>query len=376
MWEMRGETWYSGLQTTYSSGRPVIQKLHSAAVTERADEAWLITTRNVTSEAREYANDKLGGYVRILEMEDIVDLAQRAGVTIAKHSEKHQSYCFESRQPAVLLAEFRHELLARATCEPPLGLADQHEHIDVALEPAWLVTYSLDDTAETTVGAIHRWSVNGQLLLHSDGQAFEPPTLRRRLLVTPRLPLQEEYPDSRPGQARSRRPDRNRVVSDICKQHTVEKSYKGLNNQRYTKVCQPRQSAVKLHEMRLVYIRRHLPCVTLLGKRYEGLVVDTTQGTVSLDDSALRCTVCTRVTRGRSQICALCGGRTHRPSLLYWWFGHAFRCSMCRRTICRACTRNTLTWWLGLRRLCRPCFVDVRQFIAWRGGDTWKAPPR
>ena len=77
-------------QPTAAIGRPVVQKLHSAVISERADAGWLVTSGAFTRQAREHATEigRSGIELKLVDRAMLLDMCDRAGLEILGKFEK------------------------------------------------------------------------------------------------------------------------------------------------------------------------------------------------------------------------------------------------------------------------------------------------
>lgn len=100
-------------------GRPVIQKLHSAVVSERADGGWVVTTGGFTRQAREHAEEiqESGIELKLIDRVMLLDLADQAGIEILGRVDK-PIMVVESPAPDQLIQAVADAFLPRLTREP------------------------------------------------------------------------------------------------------------------------------------------------------------------------------------------------------------------------------------------------------------------
>ncbi|MCH7484631.1 MAG: restriction endonuclease, partial [Chloroflexi bacterium] len=106
-------------------GRPVIQKLHSAVVSERADGGWVVTSGGFTRQATEHADEiqASGIEFKLIDRAMLLDLADRAGIEILGKFDK-PVMVVKSPAPDQLIRAVVDAFSSRLTREPsPIRLA-------------------------------------------------------------------------------------------------------------------------------------------------------------------------------------------------------------------------------------------------------------
>ena len=143
-------------------GRPVIQKLHSAVVSERADGGWVVTTGGFTRQAREHAEEiqESGIELKLIDRVMLLDLADQAGIEILGRVDK-PIMVVESPAPDQLIQAVADAFLPRLTREPKsVRLAECLSIRDVTVVPVLSATYDVHQDWHTGTGFRKR-------LLHS-----------------------------------------------------------------------------------------------------------------------------------------------------------------------------------------------------------------
>ena len=247
-------------------GRPVVQKLHSAAITfPNATAAILVTTGSFSDAAKEYAkslNEKFPMRIVLWDMSELVEQARKVGVFLTLDRQgTDQFFIVPPRTPEQFKAQAWQRHFAALKSSPrPLHQAVTIGPLQEDLVPALVVEYRVKKIFETQAGVIQHVAESGQRFFSTRGASlsasetnFFSHSTPQRLTATHLcgnpvatlfgLPVQEYL-------ARVREEEACRLSRSV--------SYSGRNNQVYTKYCEVHARDVLVASRQTVFFRKTL----------------------------------------------------------------------------------------------------------------------
>ena len=350
-------------QPNSSVGRPVVQKLHSAVMSEGASRGIIVTTGGFTNEARKHAA-LLSKTTRIdlFDRSRLVDLADQAGIRLVVGGQDMQVQYLPdigaSGARSSVLSRFA-ELQSRPS--PPAELAGVEMHV-VHLEPFYLARADVQQDFATSAGPIHSVSARDVPVVVDarSGSACDPDTTD----LVAGSPPEDGWDGPGEGVRVKRREfrcggevARRAAAGHLARLYTKKVTYKGRNNVRYSKVCTVSPKKVYFADFRQVLLPVHSVVVGVLQKKYPCTVVLDGGGGVRISAPGLEeCGVCQKGLRGDAALCNACGAVHHPPRILGC---RGYRCRDCGKTVCRRCAFWTRRMLLFKRIVCGGCAAGV-----------------
>ena len=352
-----------------SIGRPIVQKLHSAAINENAQKALILTTgASLTKGARDYI-DGLSPALELIDMPKLNDLATRAGIALIS-GQSMPILClplFGSN--SLIKQKLKEDLFSQFMSSP----ATSEQLLSVVWEsskwiPVYLVQYSLKQEFSTTVGVIHRIDVSGEwVVLNGEEDGVELPKRLAKLLsdCVHTLPeIGDVFKSTTSIPSKQFELDasalKDRAKERIVKIHSKSVEYWGRNNQNYKRKCIPSKRNIYLKDSRQVYLPIQELKIQAITHHYRLTLADNGRDVCYLDCGDLFiCKICDRGKKVEARaLCNSCGAITHRR--------HCSRqCNECDKTICRECTYWTSKWLIFRKYLCYECGIgaDARKKV-------------
>ncbi|MDE2687148.1 MAG: restriction endonuclease [Chloroflexota bacterium] len=344
-----------------SIGRPIVQKLHSAAISENAQRALILTTgASLTKGARDYMGG-LSPALELIDMPKLNDLATRAGIALISGQ----------TMPILCLPLFGSNSLVRQRLNEDLfnkinsSPKTPEQLLSVVWKsskwiPVYLVQYSLKQDFSTTVGVIHKVDVSDEwIVLNGEEDGVKLPKRLAKLLgscvhTLPEISDVFKSATSMPSEQFDLDASalKDTAKERIVKIHSKSVEYWGRNNQNYKKKCVPSKRNIYLKNSRQVYLPIQELNIQAITHQYRLTLADNGRDVCYLDYSALfTCKICDRGKKIEARaLCNSCGAITHRR--------HCSRqCNECDKTICRKCTYWTSKWLIFRKYLCRECGI-------------------
>jgi restriction system protein len=338
-----------------SVGRPVVQKLHSAVMTARAQKGVIVTTARFSNNAIKYANG-LGSLIDLIDSRILYDMANKARIKLLKKGEKTTIYHVLPPAQELVEKKVTSHIIGNAISHPntPSQLTKTRV-IHTLYTPTYLIEYNLQDIFSTSVGRIHSVDVNkGRILIDGQDGGLIAPQLTS--ILKPMYMIENWYPKTA-GNISSGKftldfsSTKKAGLKNIQQYHTQTVSYYGANNVLYTKTCVPRVSKIFIRSLTQVYIPiQSVSCEILT--MHHGLSVSGNKNEVEiLESKAGICEICYKELEYDRLLCNSCGRVVHAPRFR----GHSYNCENCEKTICKECTYWTRKYLFFKKKLCSDC---------------------
>ena len=310
---------------TTTVGRPVVQKLHSAAKTYDYDgprRGMVATTGRFTGPAEEYAErvsanpDDIA--IELLDGRRLREISEAIGMDL--YSGRIEVLCEETLPPPTDVDDLAAERDAAATSVENLdrsALPDPDARL--AFCPTLVVDTEVDATFETSVGVVHSVHERERVVLSADRDG--PSLLRSdvsRLVDAGvddavRVPEVEAALDERFADVAFRRFGRTEseytdwVVDRQRERHERTVTYTGDNNVTYEKTCTPRSSDVRVLGVEPVFLPQAATTTRLGEYEYGHAFVANGDDRLVLADEFAVCVHCAAERDGRGSSSATNG---------------------------------------------------------------------
>ncbi|MFB6262736.1 MAG: restriction endonuclease [Bradymonadaceae bacterium] len=246
--------------TSSSVGRPVVQKLHSAAVSfEDGARGIIVSSGGFSRPAREHA-DQLGHVVELWDLARLTEHARDVEVYFQVDDESG-GWVFRTSFREVSETRTRFERSFVESLESAPRAVDDAIDLEArrgSVLPAILVEYELDETYGTsTYPRLHRAHEEGRTLLPVESDLS--PTERRLWRDATFAQRCESSIDGRPPEAYfgvDPGAYEQKVSRRLARQHSTTVTYRGDNNQTYEKTFEVDPDDVSTRSRR-VLLRRH-----------------------------------------------------------------------------------------------------------------------
>jgi len=336
-------------------GRPTIQKLHSAVISENAKKGILVTTGIFSQEAVNYAK-KIDPPIELIDKNLLFDLASRAGLNLETTLGKGKVYTYPISNNEIMKNNLSNNIQNRL-----ISIPDRIENCikinqrKISLKPMYLIHYNINAEFKTSVGVIHRENDQGQFYLNgSNGKILEE-TIAYYFRGIPynNLALEDTKKTTIiPFKLLSRRV-KDEVINHLINKYTSVQTYIGGNNVTYTKKCIPKKNDIFLSNISQVYIPDNEIYFDLKGKnRYIKLADNGTMYFYDYGDNISNCEICNKPLSSMGILCNDCGTIAHDKRLI---FSHGFYCKNCGKSLCRNCTHYFVKFLIFRRYLCKNC---------------------
>lgn len=352
-------------------GRPVVQKLHSAALTAGASRAMLISTGGFSNQAIEYAESLTDIRIELVDRCGFEALAARAGFS---QDGIHAGALLAVAPTPLLTLRLKRFSVNRLKCDPQfLDRSLTILHREAIPRAVLRVRYSIQVDFVTSAGLIHEINVPEAMLV-LDARSFQPlDEVEQTIITTAHAIAGSQHPESAEAeispepfmdpaklqQARKRIPlSLHSVLSNIrfkiCELYITVVHYRGRNNVTYSKVCAPTPKDVDVLAIEPLIVPHQIVTVGVKNARYNFALLDNPSDSHVINENLTLCTACNK-RNGAMQLCLDCGLVSHKKAL---FSRCGFKCRCCSKTLCRRCVWKTPFLLIFSRFWCFACLQD------------------
>jgi restriction system protein len=340
--------------TRSSIGRPVIQKFHSALISDNAIKGYVVTTGKFSDNAIVHAKS-LHPPIELIDRGLLLDLASKAGIEFVTSEGKASVYSFPISNKELITKNIIAYINAKLISKPnSIQSIIELKTKKVRMRPIYKIEYKIDADFSTSVGLIHSEYSSGNFFIEGDkGNIDESLSYYfHNIQVT-------DYVIT-PGKNRTVVPFRilsgqikDRAMNHIIEKHTKYISYTGGNNQRYTKECIPKRKDIYISDISQIYVP-DTQIGFVLNKRNRNIYFSD-NGTPHFQvytENISNCEICSHHLYSRGILCNDCGGISHDKK---FFDSHGFYCKKCGMSLCRNCTKYFVKYLFLKVPVCRKC---------------------
>ena len=347
-----------------SIGRPIVQKLHSAAINEGAQRGLILTTRgSLTKGARDYING-LSFPIELIDMPKLKYLAAQAEIRLVSELDNLPILCLPLTNASTLKKILNHHLFSNFNSSPASARSlFSMRTASVEWKPVYQVRYSLEQTFRTSVGVIHHVEENnGMIALSGDDGAQIPENLATLLETSFLSDVGETFKASEFKSLKQFNLDIKSIdhaaKERIVQIHSASVGYYGSNNVHYTKECIPSKRNIHLKDISQIYVPIRKLDVRAIDHQYSLTLSDNGEVLRFIEGISFSfCKVCggsfDPTKEGIQTLCNECGAIACGG-----WFC-SFQCKDCKKTICKNCAYWTRKWLIFKRKFCYECGSQV-----------------
>lgn len=336
-------------------GRPIIQKIHSAVISENAIKGIVITTGTFSKDAIEHAKT-LKPQVELVDEGILIDLAVKAGYELVTSSGKGTIYTYPIGNNQ-LIENNVSKYLEKILESKPNKIRNliKIKNRKIQLRPEYYIKYLINAKFFTSVGCIH--SVQDEGFFFIDGiTGGINDYLSNYFFHVSANKLEREV-------IKTTRTHPFKVLSGYAKEiatkfviekYTIKKSYIGGNNQNYTKLCKPKKKDIIILDISQVYLpENNLDFYLNRKHRNLNMVDNGTSNFYVINQNFLVCEICGIALNERGILCNDCGNISHDMYSSYK--SHGFYCKDCGKSICRNCTSYYRKYLIFKNNVCNVC---------------------
>lgn len=343
--------------TEHFDRETIIQKLHSAVVSNGAKEGYVITTDRFSEEAIEHAKT-LSPPIQLIDLPKLIDLGDKANIVITTSGTGKVSLYMTVASDWKSLKTKCNSLFDQFISSPskPIDLSE-FDPQSVDLLPVYVVRFGVNQDFTTTVGKIYSIHADNQSILVSaiNGGLIKPEI--SSFISGSKLHETKELPDfGCPTHRGDFKLDmtslKNSSKKIITQLYSKNVNYHGSNRRRYTKLCVPSEHSIYIRDTKQVFLPIRQAKLNILKQSYSSIFVESDNGVYYESGKFLVCKICNETLEKEPLLCNSCGKITHKPR---FFKHHGAYCHDCGKTICQDCTRKKRYYLILRKRICEVC---------------------
>ncbi|RNJ77725.1 MAG: restriction endonuclease [Nitrosopumilus sp. H13] len=340
-----------------SIGRPIVQKLHSAVITNGGNKGIIMTTGRYTKSAVEYAGSLKDIKIDLYETSHLIDLAEKAKIRLITKKGRGDILSF----PVLTMDKTRRMIVRSLNYRSHPASVDDLLKITpekVELVPYYMIRASIKRDFTNTVGQLI-YDIDEPDLLYIfnaiTGKTMD--AKHAEFLKVKRLPILKEIqlPDcdvSSPLFRMGATLIKTYTEDYLISQHTQIVRYIAGNNSTYTKKCIPSRRDITIRDTKQVRLPKYYLTLGILSKNYSSLLIQNDTDIMLTCLPIHKCSICEKDVGNKALLCNSCGAISHLPA---FFRSHSHICKKCKRTICKKCTFWSRKMLFLKTKMCKPC---------------------
>lgn len=343
-----------------SIGRPVVQKLHSAMVTENISRGMIVTTGHFSKEAVNHISvNKLP--IDLIDQDRLKEIAYGVGymLLLSELDDKSGAMQYIPPENEEIFKDHLSSFIGSRILSYPNSISSELviEQKKSILVPFYKVEYDVNATFSTSVGLIHTENRSDTIYLNQQDLALCSNSFSKHFPASS-FKHYDPAADMTCIDKSSSEPTMNELTKNayeyIIQKHTKNVSYVGRNNQSYTKTCTPSKKDILIKDIAHVYIP-YSDVEFLLHNRKKSisLAENNTSSFFVANENFLNCEIChSKVSPGL--LCNDCGAIVHVSKKK----SHGLKCSFCEKTICISCAGYFRKYLFFKKPVCSSCAIE------------------
>lgn len=346
-----------------SISRPVVQKLHSAVISNKGKKGIIISTGRYTKQAIEYAASLKDITMELYDMLQLRDLAERAGIKLVTGSNDRITESFQ----ILSLPDTVEKISRRFQYKSHPNTVKEFMQTNIEgtqLMPYYMIRASIRQTFSTSAGIIHEIN-RSELKYVLNG-------ITGRFLMTDYVKFLRSGKTCSPKNVRVQGDNMRRerfmiggslishyIEKRMIADHTKTVEYVAGNNATYYKECIPSKNAITIEDIKAVLVPMVCLKISFVERGYTCYVTHNGLD-VKIDCPELcTCYTCGKKIKvgkkkgsGQGLLCNDCGAVSHAPS---FFRPHSHICKKCGKTLCRSCTYVSRRALFLRKKMCKSC---------------------
>jgi len=342
-----------------SIGRPVVQKLHSAVMSEGTNRGIIVSTGGFSDQAKEYARDlvRQGITIELTDLSKLTEIAQSGGIElINKAGTDLKLYTFPERGDDDLKNKFLGYIASFESKPIPARNLFKLRKENVAYAPVYKSTVSINEKFYNSnkkliihqihnINGIHYFDSNGQMVVDNFAKYIDA---SNSTIVSKQADSGTEF-----------RLD-NKDIQSRIKQKLVESNTTTIQyqpnpriNRISRKECKPKESSIVIHDIDKILLPEYRFKLNILRNQYFCILLESKNKLNISRTDLFNCRICSGNTdKTAALICNSCGMIAHNSESKTKC---SHLCEICGKTICKKCAYYISKYLVMKKIICEPC---------------------
>ena len=344
-------------------GRPEVQKLHSAVVTEKAKNGIIVSTGGFADNAMEYANG-LKVKIELYDANKLAEIAQTVGIKIVMSGKDLQTYTFPLLDAKDLENKFSGFLTLFESKPVPAKNLFKIIKQDIVYTATYESIVNINEDFHTDGGldyqihknnSTHFFTASGKML--SIYRRYIPTHNSSIVFKKTTNPATQHF-----GFNLDDKTIRSEIKQQIIEENTEVVKYSAKKIQKeYSKTCKPKDSSVEITDIKKIMLPYYALKFNFLQTQYSCELLETKMKLNIIDTDLFNCKICRGTINDTAKghetvalpfLCNSCGVIAHNPSEKT---NCSHLCEICGKTICKNCAYYTRKYLVMKKIICEPC---------------------
>lgn len=229
-------------------GRPVIQKLHSIMVTEKAERGVVVSTSDFSADAIEYARTSK---VKLMDGKKFIETCEY----LLNNAPRSDSLCMPVNSEKLMATAYEHFNSYIFTYpQPPSNFIRKAKFLPFFYTPYLIVNASVDQDFQNKSGSFnyHMYYPNVGYIFSEEGQLLNDKFKGTKLQYAIDIKNIQKHLNEKDIPFRKKTIpsiNRDKLRKFIQRFRTEKRKYRGQNNQVYTRTCKPTLANIDIHQV-------------------------------------------------------------------------------------------------------------------------------
>lgn len=328
-------------------GRPIVQKLHSAMVTDWVKKGIIVTTGSFSPEAIKHVKDN-SLPIELIDGKKLNEIAQSVGIKLFfGYDVKIKELMIPAPSDNTISQEaFNHVNIIKSY---PYSIQSSYNYKSskISFSAFYRVNYSINQDFYNSKKDFLIYSINtkGMLLLDAYNLSPIPKEFSSFYQNIPLVPTSECNNAPHIQSPRIRSDVENTAFDVLISRNSCQIPYMTSNNQHRVKSIVPSKSHIQLSDFSLVYIPDVTVDYSLLGRKLQSNYAFNGDSFIPLD--LFSCDICKKKAISDLYLCNSCANIVCSE--------HHAVCNICGRTLCLNCATPYKAGFLKTRNVCKKC---------------------
>ena len=360
-------------------GRPVIQKLHSAVISENAIKGYVVTSGKFSINAIKHAKT-LEPHIELVDIIKLKEIAFSVGIDIhlspiddtPENDIQILSFIVNN---SIFKSKFIRWLSSKLKSEPkPVKSFIKKIDRKIELFPIYRIDYHIDYVCKTSAHVLNREigdfyyfidGIKGNIIDDKIAKIIDKKIKGNMIIKYSDINFKKDVNNIIPTKKSVALLSQlhSKAYDHIIQSHTTIQRYWGNNNVYYEKICKPTKKSIFIKNINLIYLPIEIINV-LFGtnnkttKKGMKIIEKDIINPLLIEDNFFVCDICKKRIEETPYVCNECGAITHPP--IVGLFGqskksHGFHCEICGRTLCRNHAYYYKQYFLFRKTVCENC---------------------
>ena len=337
-------------QPRTSIGRPIVQKLHSAIISENSKKGIIVTTGKFAKTAIDYSNELTDGTnIELMDIMKLTELAQRVGIELVTEGEDLRVFMFPINNEEELKKKFAHIFSKTESFPDKAEKIIEINQKKAALRSSYEAIVDMHQEFYTSVGLIHEIHQDSTSYFY-DGTNGQPMKIKQKHIPTHNSTVLFDKSSINNSVNVSKFNLEKTVLlemikDDLVRKNTINIQYRSNKiNRVFQKLCTPSKKNIRVNDLNQILLPEYTLQIKFKKRTYGCTLLETKSRINFLNTDIFQCRTCSKKIAGPPLLCNSCGNICH--------FNEKKNSSNCSKE-CETCSKT----------LCLDCAYYIKKFL-------------